>query len=94
MWVHTWAYEHVQVCTLGRMEISPSDLAGVAAWAGAGAGIWASPLTVDHYYLPLDRQPKYQVPSAECAPTPHPYSVKPIAAAGHTRAQGTHMRWQ
>ena len=66
----------------------------VAAWAGAGAGIWASPLTVDHYYLPLDRQPKYQVPSAECAPTPHPYSVKPIAAAGHTRAQGTHMRWQ
>lgn len=26
-----------------------------------GLGITASPLTVDHYYLPLDQQPKYKV---------------------------------
>merc|ERR1712070_67236 len=28
---------------------------------GKNKGLCAVPLSVDHYYLPLDRQPKYQV---------------------------------
>jgi hypothetical protein len=35
-------------------------------------GIEGKPLSVDHYYLPLDRQPKYQVGAQDSRRTDRP----------------------
>ena len=58
------------VCIAGPTASGKTTFSHKLALALRAEGISASPLTVDHYYLPLDRQPKYQVPSCAAVPTP------------------------
>jgi len=53
------------VCIAGPTASGKTTFSHKLALALRAEGISASPLTVDHYYLPLDRQPKYQVPSCK-----------------------------
>lgn len=48
------------VCIAGPTASGKTTFSHKLALALRAQGISASPLTVDHYYLPLDRQPKYQ----------------------------------
>lgn len=48
------------VCIAGPTASGKTTFSHKLALALRAEGISATPLTVDHYYLPLDRQPKYQ----------------------------------
>ena len=49
------------VCIAGPTASGKTTFSHKLALALRAQGIAATPLTVDHYYLPLDQQPKYQV---------------------------------
>ena len=49
------------VCIAGPTASGKTTFSHKLALALRAEGIFGTPLTVDHYYLPLDRQPKYQV---------------------------------
>ena len=49
------------ICIAGPTSSGKTTFATKLSIALRNQGFHAVPLTVDHYYLPLDRQPKYQV---------------------------------
>merc|ERR1719221_1843635 len=48
------------ICIAGPTSSGKTTFANKLCMYLQNAGYVAKPLTVDHYYLPLDRQPKYQ----------------------------------
>jgi len=48
------------ICIAGPTSSGKTTFANKLCMYLRGKGLEAIPLTVDHYYLPLDRQPKYQ----------------------------------
>ncbi len=48
------------ICIAGPTSSGKTTFANKLVMYLRNAGLLAKPLTVDHYYLPLDRQPKYQ----------------------------------
>jgi hypothetical protein len=65
------------VCIAGPTASGKTTFSHKLALALRAEGISASPLTVDHYYLPLDRQPKYQVSVRTTVPPPPPLLLPP-----------------
>lgn len=49
------------ICIAGPTSSGKTTFATKLSIFLRNQGLRAIPLTVDHYYLPLDRQPKYQV---------------------------------
>ena len=49
------------ICIAGPTSSGKTTFSHKLALALRAVGIAATPLTVDHYYLPLDRQPKFQL---------------------------------